>query len=132
VLLFFGAIYVAFWVARSMRVILSDELLPKMSLPRGVANSVATLTYYALVLLGLLVALAASGFEVGQFAIVFGALGVGIGFGLQKHRQQLRLGAGPDVRTDRSSPATSSRSPARRHRARDRHARDDADDVRRR
>jgi small-conductance mechanosensitive channel len=54
-----------------------------MALPRGVANSVATLSYYAVVLLGLMFALAAAGFEMSQFAIVFGALGVGIGFGLQ-------------------------------------------------
>jgi small-conductance mechanosensitive channel len=54
-----------------------------MELPRGVANSVSTLSYYAIVLLGLMFALAAAGFQMSQFAIVFGALGVGIGFGLQ-------------------------------------------------
>ena len=58
-------------------------MLPKMNLPRGVGNSVSTLSYYAMVTVGLLVALAASGFETGQFAIIFGALSVGIGFGLQ-------------------------------------------------
>jgi small-conductance mechanosensitive channel len=83
VILFGVAVYAAFWIARWMRVILSDEVLPKMALPRGVANSVATLSYYALVLLGLMFALAAAGFQMSQFAIVFGALGVGIGFGLQ-------------------------------------------------
>jgi small-conductance mechanosensitive channel len=83
ILLFAVAVYVAFWIARTMRTVLRDEVLGRMSLPRGVANSVSTLTYYALVLVGLLVALAASGFEVGQLAIVVGALGVGIGFGLQ-------------------------------------------------
>jgi small-conductance mechanosensitive channel len=36
-----------------------------------------------MVLLGLLVALAAAGFEVSQLALVIGALGVGIGLGLQ-------------------------------------------------
>jgi small-conductance mechanosensitive channel len=83
VLLFLAAVYVAFWIARTMRAVLRDEILGRMHLPRGVANSVATLTYYALVVIGLLVALAAAGFEVGQLAIVVGALGVGIGFGLQ-------------------------------------------------
>jgi small-conductance mechanosensitive channel len=83
ILLFAVAVYAAFWIARTMRTVLRDEVLGRMSLPRGVANSVSTLTYYALVLVGLLVALAASGFEVGQLAIVVGALGVGIGFGLQ-------------------------------------------------
>ena len=82
-LLFGAAVYVAFWIARWLRVILSDEVLPRMALPRGVANSVSTLSYYAVVLGGLMFALAASGVEMSQFAIVFGALGVGIGFGLQ-------------------------------------------------
>jgi small-conductance mechanosensitive channel len=52
-------------------------------LPHGVSNSIATLTYYAAVTLGLFVAMVAAGFQVGQLTIVVGALGVGIGFGLQ-------------------------------------------------
>jgi len=83
VVLFVFSVFLAFWVARTVRVVLQDEVLPKMSLPRGVANSVSSLSYYALVLLGLVVALAAAGFEVSQLAFVVGALGVGIGFGLQ-------------------------------------------------
>ena len=83
ILLFFFSIYVAFWVARTVRVVLRDEVLPKMDLPRGVDNSISSLSYYGLVLVGLMVALAAAGFETSQFAIVFGALGVGIGLGLQ-------------------------------------------------
>jgi len=54
-----------------------------MPLPRGVGNSISSLSYYGLVMVGLFVALAAAGFEVSQLAIVIGALGVGIGFGLQ-------------------------------------------------
>lgn len=83
VLLFFFSVWLAFWVAKTVRVILQDEVLPKMSLPRGVGNSVSSLSYYALVIAGLFVALAAAGFEVSQLAFVVGALGVGIGFGLQ-------------------------------------------------
>ncbi len=83
ILLFLVSVYVAFWIARTVRLILRDEVLPKMELPRGVDNSISSLSYYALVLIGLMVALAAAGFETSQFAIIFGALGVGIGFGLQ-------------------------------------------------
>jgi small-conductance mechanosensitive channel len=57
--------------------------LPALALPRGVGDSISTLTYYSIIFLGLLTALAMAGFQVGQLAIVFGALGVGIGFGLQ-------------------------------------------------
>lgn len=83
VVLFAVAIVLAFWVARTMRRILADEVLPRMRLPQGVGNSISTLSYYLLITLGLLIALAVAGFQVGQLAIVFGALGVGIGFGLQ-------------------------------------------------
>jgi potassium-dependent mechanosensitive channel len=83
VLLFLFSVWLAFWAARTVRVILQDEVLPKMSLPRGVGNSISSLTYYAMVMLGLMVALAAAGFEISQLAIVVGALSVGIGFGLQ-------------------------------------------------
>ncbi len=83
VLLFGFSVWLAFWVAKTVRYVLQDEVLPKMSLPRGVANSVSSLTYYAVMIAGLFVALAAAGFEVSQLAFVVGALGVGIGFGLQ-------------------------------------------------
>jgi potassium-dependent mechanosensitive channel len=83
ILLFFASIYVAFWLARTVRIVLRDEMLPKMELPRGVGNSISTLSYYGLILIGLMIALAAAGFETSQFAIVFGALGIGIGLGLQ-------------------------------------------------
>jgi small-conductance mechanosensitive channel len=83
VVLFGFSVYLAFWVANTVRVILQDEVLPKMPLPRGVGNSISSLSYYGLVMVGLFVALAAAGFEVSQLAIVIGALGVGIGFGLQ-------------------------------------------------
>jgi potassium efflux system protein len=83
IVLFLLAVYAAFWLAKTIRAVLAEEVLPNMSLPRGVGNSISTLTYYGVVLLGFIAALAVAGFEVGQFAIVFGALGVGIGFGLQ-------------------------------------------------
>ena len=83
VLLFLFSVWIAFWAAKTVRLILQDEVLPRMSLPRGVGNSISSLTYYAMVMLGIFVALAAAGFEVSQLAFVVGALGVGIGFGLQ-------------------------------------------------
>ncbi|HSX52364.1 MAG TPA: mechanosensitive ion channel domain-containing protein [Cellvibrio sp.] len=83
VLVFFIAVLVSVWVARLIRLLLRDQLLSHVSLPRGVGNSIASLSYYAVLLLGFLIALSAAGFKVSQLALVFGALGVGIGFGLQ-------------------------------------------------
>ncbi len=83
VLTFALSVYLAFWIAKSVRVLLRDEVLTGMSLPRGAASSISSLTYYALLLIGLFMALAAAGFEIGRLAIVLGALSVGIGLGLQ-------------------------------------------------
>lgn len=73
----------AFWLARTIRQVLAEDVLPGLSLPRGVGNSVSSLTYYVVLLLGMLAALAAAGFQIGQLTLILGALGVGIGFGLQ-------------------------------------------------
>lgn len=83
VLVFCIGVVMAVWIARTLRALLREEVLPRMSLPRGVDNSVASLSYYVLLLLGLLAALSAAGFKIGQLAFLFGALGVGIGLGLQ-------------------------------------------------
>jgi small-conductance mechanosensitive channel len=80
---FLVSIYLTFWTARTVRSVLAEDLLPGMSLPRGVANSVSTMSYYVLVIAGMAVALAAAGLHVSELAIVLGALSVGIGFGLQ-------------------------------------------------
>ena len=82
-LVFAVSVLIAFWSARIVRRLLKDELQGRAELPRGVGNSIASLTYYAVLILGFLVALSAAGFKVTQLALVFGALGVGIGFGLQ-------------------------------------------------
>lgn len=83
VLVFVFSAWLAFWAARTMRRVLREELPGHTRLPRGVGNSIASLSYYGVLLLGLLLALSAAGFRVSQLALVFGALGVGIGFGLQ-------------------------------------------------
>lgn len=82
-LIFMLSAFLAVWVAKAVRKLLMDELPGHAGLPRGVGNSIASLSYYGLLLLGLLVALSAAGFKVSQLTLVFGALGVGIGFGLQ-------------------------------------------------
>ena len=82
VVTFCVSVLLSFWIARTLRAILADDVLPGMTLPRGVANSVSTMSYYALLLAGLLVAVSMAGFELSQLALVLGALSVGIGFGL--------------------------------------------------
>jgi small-conductance mechanosensitive channel len=83
VLTFAVSAWLAYWLARAVRRVLREELSGHRHLARGVGSSIASLSYYAVLLAGFLIALSAAGVAIGQLAIVFGALGVGIGFGLQ-------------------------------------------------
>ena len=70
-------------ISRLVRFFFMEELRPRLSLPRGSADGVASLFHYAILTIGVLLAATAAGFNTTQLTVVFGALGVGIGFGLQ-------------------------------------------------
>jgi potassium-dependent mechanosensitive channel len=76
-------VLVGFFLARVFTFILKRFLLPIMPLQRGVAHAVSTVTYYVLLVLVAIVSLAAAGVELNKFTVLTGALGVGLGFGLQ-------------------------------------------------
>ena len=76
--LFFG-----YLVASIIRAILGEEILPRLNLARGVPNAIATVSYYIALVLIFVLALAAAGVELTKFTILTGAIGVGLGFGLQ-------------------------------------------------
>lgn len=78
-----AAVYLAFLLSGVLRALLDEELAERRELEPGVADAVKTLLHYALVVVGFAVGLALLGFDLSSFAIVAGALGVGIGFGLQ-------------------------------------------------
>jgi len=83
VAVFVVAVFLAFWIASLVKVLLHEEVLPRMALADGVDHSIAALTYYGVLILGLLGALSAAGFKLSQLSLLLGALGVGIGLGLQ-------------------------------------------------
>nr|WP_196479600.1 DUF3772 domain-containing protein [Xanthomonas translucens] len=62
---------------------LTQTYLPKTELDDGSRNSISTVARYVGILLAVLCALAWSGIDVAQIALVVSALSVGIGFGLQ-------------------------------------------------
>jgi len=83
-LLAFGlTIWVAFLISRCVRFVLDEDVLPRARLPRGVPYALSRGVHYAIALLGFLLAVSAAGFDMSRFALLVGALGVGIGIGLQ-------------------------------------------------
>jgi len=80
---FLVAIVIVFLVSHWVAALLGSRLLSRTAMDRGLQYAVSQLTYYVLLVVGLLIALQTSGIEVGSLTVILGALGVGIGFGLQ-------------------------------------------------
>ncbi len=83
VLAFFLAIWIATLAARFTKFVLDADVLPHLTLPRGVPGAITKVTTYVIIGLGLVTAVAAAGIDLSNIALLAGALGVGIGFGLQ-------------------------------------------------
>jgi len=70
-------------LANTLTFLLRNLVLPRLRLQRGLPYAVSTITYYILLLLVALAALSSAGVELNKFTVLTGALGVGLGFGLQ-------------------------------------------------
>jgi small-conductance mechanosensitive channel len=70
-------------VARLIATFLRSRFLPGLGMDRNVSESLATLLRYGLVVIGIFVAVDSLGFDLTTLKIALGALGIGIGFGLQ-------------------------------------------------
>ena len=73
----------AFTLSRFLRFVLEEDVLPHVSLPRGVPAAISTGVHYVILLLGFVLAIGAAGIDLSRFGLLAGAFGVGIGFGLQ-------------------------------------------------
>ena len=74
---------VGYALANALTFLLKNLVLPRLPLQRGVPYAVSTITYYILLLLVALAALSSAGVELNKVTVLTGALGVGLGFGLQ-------------------------------------------------
>jgi len=70
-------------VVKIVNALLDKELFPRVLLPRGVPGAISMIIRYIIVGFGFYFVLSAAGIDLGKFGLIAGALGVGIGFGLQ-------------------------------------------------
>jgi len=82
-LAFAVTIAAAFLLSGLVRFVLQEDVFPRVVMRRGVSNAISTTVHYAILIFGFLLALAAAGFDLSRVALLAGAFGVGIGFGLQ-------------------------------------------------
>ena len=83
ILAFFLVLIVAVLLSRLIRFLLQEEVFPRFSVQRGLPGAVLMLVNYVIYGFGLYLALSAAGIGLNRFTLLAGALGVGIGFGLQ-------------------------------------------------
>jgi small-conductance mechanosensitive channel len=83
VVAFILTIWITLLLSRLLRFFLEEEIYDRFHLARGPAYAVSTLVHYGVLLVGFYIAIAALGADMTKFAILAGAFGVGIGFGLQ-------------------------------------------------
>ncbi len=82
----FKVIFLLFAGIAALKIIrkkLAVILFRKFHLSYGAVNSITTLGYYASLVLVALIAMSTAGLDLSQLSIILGALGVGVGFGLQ-------------------------------------------------
>lgn len=83
ILAFFFTLWISMLITRFVRFILQDEILTHFEMPRGVPGAISMMVKLSLMTLGIILAFGAAGIDMSQITILIGALGVGIGFGLQ-------------------------------------------------
>jgi len=79
----FATLLVGYAISSAIRFLLREELLKRLHLKRGVPELISTTLHYLLLLLVFLFAVNAGGIALNKFTLITGALGVGVGFGLQ-------------------------------------------------
>ncbi len=76
-------IAVSFLLARIVRFVLEENVLPRFALARGIPRAISVGASYTVLLIGFFAALSAAGLDFGRLTVLLGAFGVGLSFGLQ-------------------------------------------------
>jgi len=74
---------VLFWAARRLQRWLAERVLVRTGMDAGARQAAGTIARYVLLLVGLLVLVQTAGIDLTTFNVLAGAIGIGVGFGLQ-------------------------------------------------
>lgn len=92
VLAFVVTLWAAHLVSTGLRFVLDKEVYPRSGLPTGISYAASSLLQYSIAILAFFIALGFLGITLTQVTVFAGALGVGIGFGLQNVVQNFASG----------------------------------------
>lgn len=77
------SLFLLFYITSHIRRLMIKRIFPRYDLNIGVSQSIATIIRYILVIVGLFIIFQTSGIDLSAIGLLVGALGIGIGFGLQ-------------------------------------------------
>lgn len=77
-------VFIVLFLSRALKKFLKYRLLVRLGIDEGNREAMATIISYSSSMLGLIIVLQSTGFNLGSLLVVAGGLGVGIGFGLQE------------------------------------------------
>ncbi len=80
---FLLVVFTTWALAKIIKIILEVEIFARFKFPRGIPTAITTTLNYSIIITGTIIAFSSLGVSSQQFTLVFGALGVGIGFGLR-------------------------------------------------
>lgn len=83
VLVFILVIWISVMISRFMQIVLEKDVLNRFKMAKGVPFTIGLMVRYAIITIGVFLAVSAAGLPVGSLGLLIGAFGVGIGFGLQ-------------------------------------------------
>ena len=83
IFLFFFIIWLTVTISRIIRFFLEGDVFTRLKLKKGVPGAISLMLRITIITIGFLIAIAAAGVQMEKLAILLGAFGVGIGFGLQ-------------------------------------------------
>ena len=83
ILLAIPIVYLASWVSKLTRRFLDATVLQKLTISDASRFTISSLVRYGVLVLAILIGLSIIGINLSSLAVVIGALGIGIGFGLQ-------------------------------------------------
>ena len=75
--------FLLFYLSGKIRKVMANRIFPRYNIDIGVGQSIATIVRYLLLIIGMVIIFQTSGIDLSALGILVGALGVGIGFGLQ-------------------------------------------------
>lgn len=77
------SLFLLFYFTSKIKKLMIKRVFPRYNMDIGVSQSIATITSYLLIIIGLFVIFQTTGIDLSAVGLLIGALGIGIGFGLQ-------------------------------------------------